>query len=365
MSVPGQEDQWFIAVLPGDGIGAEVTRQAERVLHAAAERFGFGVEVRHADIGGAAIDAQGNPLPDETLDLCRRADAILLGAVGGPKWSDPGAAVRPEQGLLKLRSSLELFANLRPIRPLPALRRSSPVRPELLEGVDILFVRELTGGLYFGPRGRDGTSAHDTCVYSEAEVERVARVAGRVARERAHRVTSVDKANVLETSRLWRETTERCFAAEFSDVELEHRLVDAMAMNLISQPAAFDVILTENLFGDILSDEASVLCGSLGMLPSASLGEGRAGLYEPVHGSAPDIAGTGAANPYAAILCVGMLLRHSLENEAAAAAVEGAVEQAVEDGVLTADIAYEDSPPVGTEEAADAVLGRLSSTNAG
>jgi 3-isopropylmalate dehydrogenase len=354
-----QDDPWLIAVLPGDGIGDEVASQGERVLHAAAERFGFSVDVRQADIGGAAIDAHGNPLPDETLDLCRRADAVLLGAVGGPKWSDPGAAVRPEEGLLKLRSSLGLFANLRPIRPLPALRRSSPLRPELLEGVDILFVRELTGGLYFGPRGREGTSAYDTCVYSEQEVERVARVAGRLARGRANRVTSVDKANVLDTSRLWRSTTERCFAEEFPDVDLEHRLVDAAAMQLISQPAAFDVILTENLFGDILSDEGSVLCGSLGMLPSASLGEGRRGLYEPVHGSAPDIIGTGVANPYAAILCVGLMLRHSLENEAAATAVESAVEQAVADGVLTADIAYEGSPPVGTEEAANEVLVRL------
>jgi 3-isopropylmalate dehydrogenase len=359
MSGGGSESRRLIAMLPGDGIGVEVAVQAERVLQAMAERYGFDVELVAADIGGVAIDNHGDPLPEATLDLCQRADAVFLGAVGGPKWSDPAATVRPEQGLLKIRAELGLFANLRPIRPLAALRDAPPLRPEILDGVDILFVRELTGGLYFGPRERDEDSARDTCVYTRQEVERVARVAGRLAQGRSKRVASVDKANVLDTSRLWRETTETCFAAEFPDVALEHRLVDAAAMHIISQPSSFDVILTENLFGDILSDEASVLCGSLGMLPSASLGEGTRGLYEPVHGSAPDIAGTGAANPYAAILCVALMLRHSLDQAAAADAVESAVEQAVEDGFLTADIAYGDVPPVGTEAAADAVLARL------
>ncbi len=348
----------LIAILPGDGIGSEVTEQAERVIRGAADLFGLAFDIRHAAVGGVAIDGDGNPLPDETLELCQRADAVLLGAVGGPQWSDPEAPVRPEEGLLRLRSSLGLFANLRPIRPLVALRHTSPVRADLLEGVDILFVRELTGGLYFGPRGRTESSAFDTCVYSEEEVARVARVAGRLATTRRARVTSVDKANVLDTSRLWRSTVERIFGDEFPAVELEHCLVDAAAMHLISRPATFDVILTENLFGDILSDEGSVLCGSLGMLPSASLGEGPLGLYEPVHGSAPDIAGSGTANPYAAILSVAMMLRHSFDNAAAARAIEAAVELAVEDGLLTADIAY-DAPAVDTTAATDAVLDRL------
>jgi len=359
MSPGSSASSWLVAMLPGDGVGAEVAAQAERVLHAVAERYGFDVQLRHADIGGVAIDNHSDPLPEATLELCRAADAVFLGAVGGPQWSDPGAALRPEQGLLKLRASLGLFANLRPIRPLAALRHATPLRPELLDGVDMLFVRELTGGLYFGPRGRDEESAHDTCVYTRDEVERVARVAGRLAPARRNKVTSIDKANVLDTSRLWRATTEACFAEEFPDVELDHRLVDAAAMQIISRPASFDVILTENLFGDILSDEASVLCGSLGMLPSASLGDGPRGLYEPVHGSAPDIAGRGTANPYAAILCVALMLRHSLDNDTAATAVEDAVERAVDDGILTADIAYEGVAPVGTEAAADAVLARL------
>lgn len=359
MSATTGSPRYLVALLPGDGIGVEVVGQAQRVLEAAAERFGFAVQMQRADVGGIAIDSHGDPFPQETLDLCRRADAVLLGAVGGPKWANPGAAVRPEQGLLALRSSLGLFANLRPIRPLRALRHASPVREELLEGVDILVVRELTGGLYYGPRGTDETSAYDTCVYSVSEIERIARVAGRSARLRRGRVASVDKANVLDTSRLWRSTATKCFAEEFADVELEHLLVDAAAMHLMRRPAAFDVILTENLFGDILSDEASVLCGSLGMLPSASLGEGRRGVYEPVHGSAPDIAGAGVANPYAAILCVAMLLRYSLAQEGAAAAVEAAVEGAIDDGYLPADIAHGDAPPVVTEVAGDAVLERL------
>ena len=349
----------LIAVLPGDGIGAEVTQQAERVLRAVGDRWGLELELRQAAIGGDALDRCGDALPEETLSLCKAADAILLGAVGGPQWSDPSAATRPEMGLLGLRAALELFANLRPIRPSAPLHQASPVRAEILANVDMIFVRELTGGLYFGHSERRDDSAVDTCVYSEHEIERVVRVAAGLARERRNRVTSIDKSNVLATSRLWRSTTERLMRDEFPDVELEHRLVDAAAMQLISEPSTFDVIVTENLFGDILSDEAAVLVGSLGMLPSASLGAGPAGLYEPVHGSAPDIAGQGVANPYAAILCVAMLLRHSLGLQEAARAVELAVEQAIEDGALTADIAARAIPPVGTAAATDAVLEKI------
>ena len=350
----------LIAVLPGDGIGAEVIAQAERILREVGDRWKIDLQLQHGAIGGEAIDRFGDPLPPATLELCEEADAILLGAVGGPQWVDPEAATRPEEGLLRLRASLELFANLRPIQPHARLRSASPLRPELLEGVDLIFVRELTGGLYFGPRERHDDSAVDTCVYSVREIERVVRVAAELARDRRGLLTSIDKANVLETSRLWRSTTERVIRDEFPELSLEHRYVDAAAMQLISQPAAFDVIVTENLFGDILSDEAAVLAGSLGMLPSASLGAGPAGLYEPVHGSAPDIAGQGVANPYAAILCVAMLLRHSLAHADAAAAVERAVSEAIEDGVLTADIVGDrDRGPVDTEAATDAVLRHL------
>ena len=354
-------DGYRVAVLPGDGIGGEVIEQAQRVLAAAAQRFGFMIDFQAADIGGVAIDRHGEPLPAETIAVCRGADAVLLGAVGGPRWDDPRAEVRPEQGLLRLRAELGLFANLRPVRARAALHHASPLRAEVLEGVDIVIVRELTGGLYFGPRGRDEHSAFDTCVYSEAEIERVARVAGQLARQRRGRVTSVDKANVLETSRLWRATTERVFADEFPDLELLHLLVDATAMHLMQRPADFDVVLTENLFGDVLSDEASVLSGSLGMLPSASLGEGNPGLFEPVHGSAPDIAGSGRANPYGAILCAAMLLRHALRREEAATAIEVAVERSVHDGYLTADIVGPQARAcaVSTQTAGDAVLERL------
>jgi len=347
-----------IAVLPGDGIGPEVTAQAERVLRQVAEERSLRLEIAHAAVGGEAIDRFGDPLPGATLGLCKEADAVLLGAVGGPRWSDPGATMRPEDGLLRLRAELGLFANLRPIRPHRRLLGASPLRPELLDGVDLVFVRELTGGLYFGPRGRRNGSAFDTCVYSEEEVERVVRFAARLAAGRRGKLTSIDKANVLETSRLWRATAERVVREEFPDLQLDHRYVDAAAMQLISDPAGFDVIVTENLFGDILSDEGAVLCGSLGMLPSASLGEGSRGLYEPVHGSAPDIAGKGIANPYAAILCVAMLLRHSLADEAAAQAVERAVDDAIDDGFVTADLAA-GMVPIGTEVAADAVVERL------
>jgi 3-isopropylmalate dehydrogenase len=349
-----------VAVLPGDGIGPEVVAQGLRVLKAVAERHGHAFATTEGLIGGIAIDRTGNPLPDETVALCKSADAVLLGAVGGPKWDDPQAKVRPEQGLLRIRKELGLFANLRPVSLHPALKASSPLKAELLEGVDMIVVRELTGGIYFGEKKREGDRAFDTCVYSVDEVVRITRVACRAALPRRKKVTSVDKANVLETSRLWRSTVERVVREEFPEIALDHLLVDSAAMHLIQRPAVFDVILTENMFGDILSDEASVLSGSMGLLPSASLGEGRRGLYEPIHGSAPTIAGKGIANPYATILSVALMLRHSLELESEARAIEGAVSSAVSRGVLTADLVAAGAPSSSTVEAGDAVLAALS-----
>ncbi|WP_240096048.1 3-isopropylmalate dehydrogenase [Thermomonas flagellata] len=348
-----------ILLLPGDGIGPEVTAAAADVLRAVAARHGHRFEFHTRPIGGAAIDACGEPLPASTLDAARAADAILLGAVGGPKWSDPGARVRPEQGLLALRQALGLYANLRPVQPHPATLGAAPVKPHLLQGVDLVVVRELTGGIYFGDKQRDAQSASDLCRYSVAEIERVVRFAARLARTRRGRLTSVDKANVLETSRLWREVATRVVAAEFPDVQLEHQLVDSMAMHLIARPRSFDVIVTENMFGDILTDEASLLAGSLGLLPSASLGEPGPGLYEPIHGSAPDIAGRGIANPYAAILSAALLLRHSLRLEAEAQAVEQAVAQALEAGRFTADLAPAGRAAIPTRAATDAVIAAL------
>jgi 3-isopropylmalate dehydrogenase len=316
-----------------------------------AERWGHRFETREALIGGVAIDHTGSALPQETVALCRQADAVLLGAVGGPKWDDPQARVRPEQGLLGIRKELGLFANLRPVALHPALKGASPLKAELLDGVDLLVVRELTGGIYFGEKSRTASRAVDTCTYTVEEVVRIARVAGAAARSRRKKVTSVDKANVMETSRLWRATVEQVMREEFPDLALDHVLVDAAAMHLVRRPAMFDVILTENMFGDILSDEASVLTGSMGLLPSASLGEGRRGLYEPIHGSAPDIAGRGIANPYATILSVALLLRHSLCLETEAAAVEAAVAAAISHGVLTADLAGPGARSVGTAQA--------------
>ena len=350
-----------LVLLPGDGIGPEIVAQAGRVLAAVADRFGHAFETIEHAIGGAAIDAHGDPLPAETLDACRSADAILLGAVGGPKWDDPDAAVRPEQGLLRIRKELGLFANLRPIKPLDALIEASPLKTEIVRGTDILFVRELTGGVYFGESGRrdGGDTAYQEMVYSADEVERIVRLAARLARARGGRLTSVDKANVLEPSRLWRSVTTRVVAAEFPDVTLEHVLVDAMAMHLIARPRDFSTVVTGNLFGDILTDAASMLPGSLGLLPSASLGDGSGpGLFEPIHGSAPDIAGSGKANPLATILCAAMLLRDGLGLTEEAGAVERAVHAAVADGVRTADIAA-GGPSVGTVAATDAVLDRL------
>jgi 3-isopropylmalate dehydrogenase len=348
-----------ITVLGGDGIGPEVTGQAVRVLEAVASRHGHEFEFTPALIGGAAIDASGSALPPRTVDACRSSAAVLLGAVGGPQWSDPGARVRPEQGLLELRRALGLFANLRPVRTIPAMLDASPLKPEIIAGADIMVVRELTGGIYFGRKSRTAFEAEDVCSYTTVEIERVARVAGRLAMGRTRRIVSVDKANVLETSRLWRSVVERVMKEEFPQVELEHMLVDAAAMHLIRRPTSFDVILTENMFGDILTDEASMIAGSLGLLPSASLGESSIGLYEPIHGSAPDIAGRGIANPYGTILSAAMLLRHSLGLEAEAVAVETAVEAALTAGVRTADVRTASAEPVGSAAAGAAVVARL------
>ncbi len=337
-----------IVLLPGDGIGPEIMAVARRVL---AELGDFELDERLA--GGASIDAHGTALTDEVLEACRNADAVLLAAVGGPKWdtTDPDAP-RPEQGLLALRKALGLFANLRPVRPSPALLDASPLKRDRIQGTDLLVVRELTGGIYFGDRGLDGDTAHDTCVYSEPEIERIARVGFELARRK---VTSVDKANVLETSRLWRKVVSRV-GEEHGDTPLDHLLVDNAAMQLVSRPADFDVILTENMFGDILSDEAAMLTGSLGMLPSASLGDGSGpGLFEPVHGSAPDIAGTGTANPLAMFGSIAMMLRHGLAMETEAAALESALDRALEDGLRTPDLQGNAT----TEAATRAVLANL------
>jgi 3-isopropylmalate dehydrogenase len=348
----------FIAVLAGDGIGAEVTAEAVRVLARIAARFGHAFDFEEALLGGAAIDATGEALPAATLDLTRRADAILLGAVGGPKWSAADAVVRPEQGLLQLRKALGLFANLRPVVPHPAVLDASPIKAALLTGVDIMVVRELTGGIYFGEKTRTATEAVDICRYSVEEIERVVRLAAGLARGRRRKLTSIDKANVLETSRLWRAVVERILPREFPDVSFEHMLVDSAAMHLLKRPRDFDVIVTENMFGDILTDEASMLAGSLGLLPSASLGaRARGGLFEPIHGSAPDIAGRGIANPYGAILSAALLLRYSLDLPAEAHAVETAVSRAIESGALPADLAA--GGGITTRAAADAVLAGL------
>jgi len=345
-----------IVVLAGDGIGPEVVSAARAVIDA----LGLQVDYDEHAFGGAAIDRHGTALTDDTLEACRSADAVLLGAVGGPKWDrarDRDArAPRPEQGLLGLRQGLGLYANLRPVRPLPALYSASPLREERIAGTDLLVVRELTGGIYFGEKQRSAQRASDVCTYSVTEVERIARVAFEAAGRRRGQVTSVDKANVLETSRLWREVVSRVHGDDYRDLSLDHLLVDNAAMQLLSHPAGFDVLLTENLFGDILSDEAAMLTGSIGLLPSASLGEpDEPGLFEPVHGSAPDIAGTGAANPLATILSAALMLRHGLGLESEAAAIESAVDRALENGLRTPDLGGD----VGTHGATSAVLEHL------
>jgi len=350
-----------ITTLPGDGIGPEVLRVTLDVLDTVAAKFGHEFAYQEGIIGGAAIDAYNDPLPDSTLRLCEQSDAVLLAAVGGPKWSDPSAPVRPEQGLLKLRKHFELFANLRPVKTYAALEQHVPLKAELLQGVDMLIIRELTGGLYFGPQKEqgDGIDAYDTLIYSVPEVERVARVAFEAAGKRRNHVTSIDKANVLAAMRLWRRVVVRMHE-DYPQVTLDHLLVDACTMHLIMRPASFDVIVADNMFGDILSDEASVLAGSLGMLPSASLGAGTFGVYEPVHGSAPDIAGQGKANPTGMILSAAMLLRYSLNLNAEADALEAAVESVLADGARTADIAARGTSQwISTTEFASAVKAKL------
>ncbi|MEM8936053.1 MAG: 3-isopropylmalate dehydrogenase [Pseudomonadota bacterium] len=336
-----------IVFLPGDGAGPEVAEAALNVLNATGAKFDIALSVESFPFGGAGIDATGAPLPEETKAACLASDAVFLGAVGGPKWD--GAAVRPEQGLLALRQELGVFANLRPIKVLPGMERQSPLREEIARGIDILIIRELTGGVYFGEREEGDERASDVCTYTKGEVERVARVAFEAAKGRGGRVTSVDKANVMATSRLWRKATTALRDAEYSEINLDHGLIDAMAMKLITSPGAFDVMLTENMFGDILSDEASVIGGSIGLAPSASLGVGTRGLYEPIHGSAPDIAGQDKANPVGAILSAAMMLRHSLGNEHAARAIENAIDEAVASGRGTGDIGGDD----GTQQFAD------------
>jgi 3-isopropylmalate dehydrogenase len=356
-----------IVVLAGDGIGPEVTNEAKKILDVVAEKFGHAFTYDHQLMGGNAIDAQGTSLPDATVEACKGADAVLLGAVGGPKWDNPNAPDRPERGLLALRKALNLFANLRPVKLNQQLISASALKEEVLEGVDLLVIRELTGGAYFGPRkeaGEEGFEAYDTMLYTRPEIERIVRLAADAAMLRSKKLTSVDKANVLASSRLWRRVTVEVLK-EYPELTVEHELVDAMAMHLIRRPATFDVVVSENLFGDILTDEASMLAGSMGMLPSASLGDIMnshnlpLGLYEPIHGSAPDIAGRGIANPLATILSTAMLLRHSLGLEAEAQAVEDAVDAVLSEGVRTPDIAATGTEVVGTTVMGDLVAAKL------
>jgi 3-isopropylmalate dehydrogenase len=349
----------LIAVLPGDGIGPEVTAAATPVLEQVARLGNHKFELREALIGGAAIDATGEAFPRATASLCAEAQATLLGAVGGPKWSDPEQTVRPEQGLLDMRAALGVFANLRPVKPYPELAPISPLKADRLAGVDIMVVRELTGGIYFGAKTRSDDVATDECRYTRSEIERIVHVAADLAAARRNKITSVDKSNVLETSKLWRATVNAVLPSAYPDIEFEHLLVDAAAMHLLSRPADFDVLVTENMFGDILTDEASMLAGSLGMLPSASLGTSGNGLYEPIHGSAPDIAGQGIANPCGTILSVAMLLRHSLGLDEEAQAVEAAVTAAVAAGCRTRDIALPDDPALSTSQMSAEIIQRL------
>lgn len=348
-----------VAVLPGDGIGPEVTAAAVKVLEVIARRFQHTFHISYGSIGGDAIDLYENPLPDETIALCQESDAVLLGAVGGPKWDQYPSHLRPEKGLLKVRKHFDLFANLRPVKAVPSLLQASPLKEEVAKNVDLLIVRELTGGLYFGePSSRTENLAVDSLVYTRKEIARIVEKAFELARLRRGKVTSVDKANVLESSKLWREVVEEKKKA-YPDVEVEHMLVDSTAMKLITNPSAFDVVVTENMFGDILSDEASVITGSLGVLPSASIRSDGFGLYEPVHGSAPDIAGQGKANPAAAILSVAMMLRYSFGMEAEAAAIEEAVNAVFEDGFFTADLAGKEHRVLSTNEWTDKVVDEL------
>ncbi|WCF07141.1 3-isopropylmalate dehydrogenase [Paenibacillus thiaminolyticus] len=351
-----------IAVIAGDGIGPEVVREAEKVLKRTEELFGYAFETSHGLFGGIAIDEKGTPLPEETLQMCQAADAVLLGAVGGPKWDSNPKELRPETGLLGIRKALGLFSNIRPAVIFDCLKDASTLKPEVLEGTDLIVVRELTGGIYFGEKlrreGEHGQEAVDTCVYNVQEVERIVRQAFEIAQKRRKKLASVDKANVLETSRLWRETVNR-IAPDYPDVELEHVLVDNCAMQLLRRPSSFDVIVTENMFGDILSDEAAMLTGSIGMLSSASLGEGSFGLYEPVHGSAPDIAGQGAANPIATILSVALMFRLTFGYEEAAQSIENAVKEVLDAGHRTGDIATDTAKAIGTAAMGDLIIAAM------
>lgn len=351
-----------IAVIAGDGIGPEVVGEALKVLKKTEELYGYRFEMEHGLFGGIAIDEKGTPLPQETLDICKGADAVLLGAVGGPKWDNNSKELRPETGLLGIRKALGLFSNIRPATVFDCLKEASTLKPEVLEGTDLIVVRELTGGIYFGEKfrreGAGGEEAVDTCVYNVQEVERIVRQAFDIAMTRGKRLASVDKANVLETSRLWREVVNR-IAPEYPEVELEHVLVDNCAMQLLRRPSSFDVIVTENMFGDILSDEAAMLTGSIGMLSSASLGEGSFGLYEPVHGSAPDIAGQGISNPIATILSVALMFRLTFGYHEAAAAIEAAVKEVLDAGHRTGDIAVDKSKAIGTSEMGDLIVAAL------
>lgn len=352
-----------IVLLPGDGIGPEIVAQGRGVLEAVASRFGHEFSFSSHRIGGIAIDETGDPLPAETVEACRSASAILLGAVGGPKWDDPSAKTRPEAGLLRIRKELGLFANLRPIKLFDELADASPLRADIVRGTDILFFRELTGGVYFGESGSSGEGDDETAfqsmTYSRREIKRIVRMAAAAARQRSNRLTSVDKANVLEPSRLWRRVAAEVMTEEFPDVNYDVVLVDAMAMHLINRPADFDVVVTGNLFGDILTDEASMLPGSLGMLPSASLGDSGPGLYEPIHGSAPDIAGKGIANPLATILAAAMMLRHSLSLSTEAEAIEAAVAGVLADGLRTTDLARGGAEAISCEAMGAAVVKKL------
>jgi 3-isopropylmalate dehydrogenase len=351
-----------IAVIAGDGIGPEVVAEAIKVMKRTEELYGLSFEFEHGLFGGIAIDEKGTPLPQETLDMCKAADAVLLGAVGGPKWDNNPKELRPETGLLGIRKALGLFSNIRPAKIFDCLKEASTLKPEVLEGTDLIVVRELTGGIYFGEKyrreGANGEEAVDTCVYNVQEIERIVRQAFEIARTRRKKLASVDKANVLETSRLWREVVNR-IAPEYPDVELEHVLVDNCAMQLLRRPASFDVIVTENMFGDILSDEAAMLTGSIGMLSSASLGEGAFGLYEPVHGSAPDIAGQGVANPIATILSVALMYRLTFGYHEAAQSIEDAVASVLDAGHRTADIATDRSKAVGTQQMGDLIVAAM------
>ena len=353
----------LITLLPGDGIGPEVTSSGKKILSTIEEIYDHKFSYEEKLIGGSAIDAGHLPLPEETIASCRESNAIILGAVGGPKWSDPNAKVRPEQGLLGLRETLKVFANIRPVKVMPELISASPLKKELLENVDLVVIRELTGGIYFGEKYKDDNHASDLCIYHDYEVDRIVRLASNIAMTRRKKLASIDKANVLETSRFWRNRTNNIVTTEFPDIDLEHILVDAAAMYLISKPSEFDVIVTENMFGDILTDEASMLAGSMGMLPSASIGEGVKGLYEPIHGSAPDIAGQGVANPCGMILSIALLLRYSLKLEDEASFLEKSVENVISAGARTKDIATTGQVVLNTEEMTNCIIRDLKKNN--